>query len=141
MKAVRILLFGLAPVIALSCSSIAPVKINAGDQCFRCRRTITDPKVATEMIDGSFATKYRGPGCMAKYLVAHPDETGRLLVTDFTSGAMIAPTTATYVPVIVDEKTREGDYRAYALKTEAEKAARALNATPIDWATVLEQAR
>lgn len=140
MKA-RAFIVGLVPFVVLSCSSIAPVKVNAGDQCFRCRRSITEPKVAGEMIDGGFVTKYRGPGCMAKYLASHPGESGRVFVTDFTSGTMIPPTSATYVAVVVDEKTLETDYRAYASKADAAAAARELKTAPVDWATVLDQAR
>ncbi len=141
MRAVRTLLLGLVPLIALSCSSVAPVKVNAGDQCFRCRRTIGDPRVAGEMIDGGLVTKYRGSGCLAKYLVAHPGETGTIFVTDFTTGRMISPTKAMYVPVLLDRNTGDSDYRAYARKTDAEAAAHETNTAAVDWNTVLDKAR
>jgi hypothetical protein len=137
----RVLLLGLAPVLALSCSSVSPVRVNAGDQCFRCRRTIGDTKVAGEILNGPMATKYRGPGCLAKYLAAHPDETGVLLVTDFGSGKMIPPAKAVFVPVVVDPNTGETDYRAYRVRADADIAARELHTAPIGWNAVLDQAR
>jgi len=137
----RIVLLSLVSILALSCSSISPVRVTAGDQCFRCRRTIVDTQVAGEILNGGLATKYRGPGCLAKYLAAHPDETGVLFVTDFASGRLMPPASAAFVPVVVDHNTGETDYRAYKVKADADVAARELHTTPVGWDTVLEQAR
>jgi len=126
----------------VSCSSHAPVKIAAGDQCFRCRRYISNERVATETIDSNlFVSKFRGPGCMAKYLVAHPDESSTIYVTDYTSGKMIAPGAAFYVSEVIDRNTGETDYRAYRVKAEADAYAAEAHATPIDWDAVLNRAR
>ena len=127
-------------VAAMACASVAPVKINAGDQCFRCRRTITDTNLAAERVTG-FVEKFRAPGCMAKYLVAHPDEKGPVFVTDYGTGKMISPDAAFFVPVVLDAVTGESDYRAYALKVEAEQAAIVFHTVPVDWQTVLDRAR
>jgi hypothetical protein len=133
---------GLAALAMLSCSSVAPVKVSAGDQCFRCRRYIHDERVAAEAIDGNrFVSRFRGPGCMAKYLVAHPDDRATLYVTDYTSGQMIAPARAMYVPEVVDRNTGEVDYRAYRDTTDAVAFATEAHAVPIAWNAVLEQAR
>ena len=137
----RIALLSLVPILALSCSSISPVRVTAGDQCFRCRRTIVDARVAGEILNGTLPTKYRGPGCLAKYLAAHPDETGVLFVTDFASGKMIRPAGAAFVPVVVDANTGETDYRAYKENADADAAARELHTAPVGWDTVLERAR
>jgi len=136
----RTLLLAL-PLAALSCTSVSPVKVNAGDQCFRCRRTIGDVQVAGEIINGGLTTKYRGPGCLAKYLAAHADETGAIFVTDFTTGKMLRAEKAVYVPVVVDRNSGETDYRAYTVRADADAAGLALKAAPVDWTTVLAQAR
>ncbi len=125
---------------AASCTSVAPVKINAGDQCFRCARTIDDTRVAGERIIG-FVEKFRAPGCMAKYVVAHPDETGPIFVTDYTSGKMVKPTEAFFVPIVTNAMTGESDYRAYSRKAEAAAAADELHTVPVTWQTVLDRAR
>jgi hypothetical protein len=128
--------------LAIACSSIAPVKIAAGDQCFRCRRYISDERVATETIDANrFVSKFRGPGCMAKYLVSHPDEKSTVFVTDYTTGKMVAPDAAFYVSDVVDRRTGETDYRAYRVKTEADAYAAEAHATAIGWDAVLDKAR
>jgi hypothetical protein len=137
----RIVLLSLVPILTLSCSSISPVRVSAGDQCFRCRRTIVDAQVAGEILNGGLATKYRGPGCLAKYLAAHRDETGALFVTDYASGKMIRPDRAAFVPVVVDVNTGETDYRAYKVKADADVAARELHTAAVGWDAVLEQAR
>jgi hypothetical protein len=125
----------------VACSTVAPVKIAAGDQCVRCRRDISDERVATEAIDGNlFVSKFRGPGCMAKYLVNHPDEKSTLYVTDYSTGKMMTPDAAFYVSEVVDRKTGETDYRAYRVKAEADAYAAQAHTSPIGWNAVLAQA-
>jgi hypothetical protein len=133
--------FAFATVATMACSSVAPMKIAAGDQCFRCRRYISETRVATEAIDANqFVSKFRGPGCMAKYLVNHPDEKSTLYVTDFSTGKMMTPNAGFYVREVVDRNTNETDYRAYRVKAEADAYAAQVDTTPIGWDAVLAQA-
>ena len=124
----------------LSCTSIRPVKVNAGEQCFRCRRTISDTRLAAERITG-FVEKFRAPGCMARYVVNNPEEKGPIFVTDYTTGQMVDANVAFFVPIVLDDITGERDYRAYALRADAVTAASDLHTVPIDWNAVLDQAR
>jgi len=129
-------------VFLTACTSAAPVKVTTGDQCFRCRRTITDDRTAGEMVQGTFVSKFKAPGCMAKYLVDHPDERGTLFVTDYNSGKLIAPERAYFVPLTVNVATGERDYRAFRDAAAASSAAADLKTnTVLDWKTVLERAR
>lgn len=134
--------YGVAlATFALSCTAaVRPVRINPGEQCFRCQRTIMDTRMATERITG-FVEKFRAPGCMAKYVVKNPEEKGPTFVTDFATGNLISADEAFFVSVVVDERTGERDYRAYALKSDADAAAEAFATTTIDWSTVVERAR
>ena len=144
MTALRMASLGFLSVMVAACSSVAPVKVAAGDQCFRCRRSINNVLVAGESIDSrNFVSKYRGPGCMAKYLVAHPDEKAQsaLYVTDYATGRMMSPVRALYVPEIVDRNTGETDYRAYRQQADADAAAAELHTTPLGWDAVLDKAR
>jgi hypothetical protein len=135
------MLVALATVMVTSCSSIAPVKVNAGDQCFRCRRTILDSRLAGEVIDGNgFVAKFKAPLCMAKYLVAHPEETGTVYVTDAVTGKMVPPESALFVPIVVNRDTGERDYAAYRYGADAEHAALGANTVPRTWAAVREAA-
>ena len=124
----------------LSCTSIRPVKINAGEQCFRCRRTINDTRLAGERITG-FVEKFRTPACMASYVVNNPEEQGPIFVTDYTTGELVDANVAFFVPVVLNDITGERDYRAYALRAEAVTAASDLHTVPIDWNAVLQRAR
>ena len=142
MNAVRTACLGLLSLALLSCSSVAPLKVTAGEQCFRCRRSIVNERMATETIDTNrFVSKFRGPGCMAKYLVAHPDQTPTIFVTDYTTGRMISPQRAFYVPELVDRNTGETEYRAYRLREHADAFAAEAHAMAIGWDGVLENAR
>jgi hypothetical protein len=133
--------FAFATLATMACSSVAPMKIAAGDQCFRCRRYISEERLATEAIDANrFVAKFRGPGCMAKYLVNHPDEKSTLYVTDFSTGKMMTPDAGFYVSDVVDRNTNETDYRAYRVKAEADAYAAQVHTTPIGWDAVLAQA-
>jgi len=141
MMRVRTGSIGLLSVFLLSCSSVAPVKIALGDQCFRCRRPIHNERVATETIDtNGFVSKYRGPACMAKYLVSHPDQKATVYVTDYATGKFIAPDVAFYVPEVTDTNTGELEYRAYKAQTDANQAAAQLKAKYVRWNDVLDRA-
>jgi hypothetical protein len=142
MRVHPILLVAAGALLTLSCSSVAPVAIHDGDQCFRCRRPIAEKAMAAELLDGNrFASKFRAPGCMAKYLAAHPEETGTTFVTDYATGKWVRPDQAVFVPVVVNPNTGEADYRAFLSKADADAAAAELHAVPIDWQTVLKNAR
>jgi hypothetical protein len=125
-----------------ACSSVAPVKIAAGDQCFRCRRYITNDRIATETIDSNyFVSKFRGPACMAKYLAAHPAERASVFVTDFPSGKMLPPQKAFFVRTIIDRNTFEAEYRAYGTRRDADEFAASAMSSVVTWDAVLDEAR
>ena len=85
----------VAALSMLSCSSVSPVAVNAGDQCFRCRQIILDTQIAGEMIDPSgMPAKFRSTGCLTKYLADHPKETGALFVDRLHVGQARAGRTA-----------------------------------------------
>ncbi len=129
-------------LLTLACSSVRPMAIHDGDQCFRCRRPIVEKAMAAEMLDGNrFASKFRTSGCMAKYLADHPGETGTTFVTDYASGKWVRPERALFVPVVLNRDTGERDYRAYLQRADADAAAAELHSVPVDWTTVLEKAR
>ena len=131
-----------AALLAVSCSSVKPVQVSAGDTCYRCRRVILETRLAGEMVDpNGLAYKFRAPGCMAKYLAEHPKETGALFVTDWSSGHMIDPTRATFVQFIIDENSMERDYRAYLKKADADAFAAQVKTAAVDWKTVLDKAK
>jgi len=141
MKPVHMVMTAVTAFVLTSCSSITPVKVNAGEQCFRCRRAILDERLAGETIDrNGFVSKFRAPGCMAKYLAAHPNETGTVFVTDYATGKMISPEQAFFVPVVLDRNTGERDYRAYRLDAAAGAAAAREGTVAVTWKTVLDKA-
>ncbi len=131
----------IGALLTVSCSSVRPVAIHDGDQCFRCRRPIIEKTMAAELMDGNLASKFRAPGCIAKYLVDHPNETGTIFVTDFATGKWVSPDAALFVPIVMDRNTGESDYHAFASKAAAAAAAADAHTAPIDWKTVLDKAR
>ncbi len=129
-------------LLSVSCSSVKPVQVNAGDTCYRCRRVILETRLAAEMVDpNGLAYKFKAPGCMAKYLGEHPSEKGVLFVTDFATGHMIDPARASFVSVIVEENSMERDYRAYLNKADASAFAAQVKTTAVDWNAVLQKAK
>ncbi len=125
----------------VSCSSIQPATVHAGDVCFRCRRTISDTKLAGELLDGTrFVSKFRTPACLATYLTEHPTEAGTIFVTDYATGGMMRPDGAFFVP-FVNRDTGERDYRAYKVKSDADAAAVDAHSELLGWKAVLEKAR
>jgi hypothetical protein len=132
----------LGALLTLSCSSVRPLAIHDGDQCFRCRRPIVERAMAAELMDGGrFASKFRAPGCMAQYLADHPGETGALFVTDYATGKWVRPERALFVPILLNRDNGESDYHAFLNPSDAEAAAAESHTVPIDWKTVLQHAR
>ena len=141
MKKLTVAGIAIGVLLVLSYSAVRPIAIQAGDQCFRCRRPIVERAMAAELMDGNrLASKFRAPGCLAKYLADHPDETGTVFVTDYVTGNWIRPDQARFVPVVVNRDTGESDYRAYVKQAEADAAALALRTTPVDWNVVMANA-
>jgi hypothetical protein len=141
MKKLTVAGMAIGVLLVLSYSSVHPVAVQAGDQCFRCRRPIVETAMAAELLDGNrLASKFRAPGCLAKYLANHPEETGTVFVTDYVTGKWIRPEQAQFVPVVVNRDTGESDYRAFYKRADADAAALEFHAVPIDWKTVLANA-
>lgn len=131
----------LALVATFGCS-YTPMPIAAGDVCFRCRRTVTDARLAGEIIDSrGRAFKFRTAGCMAKYVKANPDTAAAIFVTDYASGRLVKPSAATFVPIVVTENyTKTTDYLAFSSTSAAKEAAAREKSTPVEWKQVLEAA-
>lgn len=134
----KIAILALA-IAAASCSSVKTAPVQVGDVCFRCRRTVVDPKIAAEIVDaGGRAFKFRSAGCLATYLREHPADTGAIFVTDFTTGRMLPAKDAIFVPTMYgqgNDRTRE--FVAYRASADASEAAAKEQSSTLDWAGVL----
>jgi hypothetical protein len=114
--------------------------IQTGEFCFRCRRPISDMRLAAQTIGGGLASNFRAPGCLAKYLATHPDEQGTVFVTDFTSGRMVRAQAAVYVPT-VNRDNGEHDFIAFSNRVAAQDEATARSTSFVTWDAVLAEAR
>lgn len=132
----------LASLLLAACSGLSPVPIQAGDKCFRCRRPISDLKIAAEIIDqDGRAFKFRTSGCMAKFLKEHPQAGATIFVVDYPTGRLVKAAGAIFVPTMMGEgRERALDYSAYALSASASEAAAREKTTPMNWNDVLAKA-
>jgi len=111
------------------CASVAPLKLQSGDTCYRCHRVIQDTKLAAEIMDQGerVATSYpfRTAGCMAKYLKANPaGKSSTAYVTDYLTGRMLEAGDAWFVPLTLtsaDGKTVEHDFAAFGSRADANR--------------------
>jgi hypothetical protein len=127
--------------LAVSCQR-APESIAEGEICHRCRRVITEDRLAGEILTPDVPLKYKAPLCMARFVVSTPlSNRARILVTDFATGAMISADRAWYVPIVVNARTGEAEYRAYRFRKLAEEAAGELGVQTVQWDAVLAHAR
>ena len=126
----------------LACASVQPAKVELGDRCLRCRRPVSDLKLAGEIIDGLRAPRpFRTAGCMAKYVKANSDEAfTAIFVTDFNSGRMIPAGDAWFVPATIpaEGKSVEADY--YAFRSRADAKAFKGTVTSLRWPQVVAAA-
>ena len=141
MKALYALLLG---ALALSCASIQPAPVQTGDRCLRCRRPISDLRVAGEIIDKVLAPfPFRTAGCMAKYVKANgPESFVAIFVTDHRTGRMLPASDAWFVPTEIaapDGKRTEPDYVAFRSRADAE-AFRTRTEPLLRWVQVVAEA-
>ena len=134
MKPLAVAILG---ALGIACTSIQPVAVKQGDICYRCGRTITEPRIAAQLVSSAGqAQAFKTPGCLAKYLQTN-DAAGRtIFVTDYPTGEVFPVTSATFVRGTIDEGTGERDYFAFRSAADAAKRAAAEHETVVDWATV-----
>jgi len=133
-----------APILAWllfvsACATTTPVTIRAGDICFHCRRTITDPALAAEVIAQSqHAFKFASVGCLTEYLREHSTEEARaIFVTDYTRGKMLPADDAYYVKMVVEPRTGAVDYAAFRSRENAVVFAQEHESQIVEWEQVL----
>lgn len=136
----RRLLFGAIAVSVVACSSITPVKVQSGEVCYRCRRVISDTRMAAETIDGRVIWKFKSSGCVAKYLADHPQDKSVVFVTDYKTGNMIPPDMARFVRT-VSRDNGEVDYIAYRDRATADAEAFSRGTKAMTWPEVLTETR
>lgn len=128
-----------AGLVALGCSSVQPLRIEAGERCFRCGRTIEDPKLAGEIIDeGGHALKFRSVTCMAKYVAEHGEHEWRgMWVTDYGTGKFVKTSNASFAPIVLNPISNERGYAAYSSAEAAAAQAKEVGGTVTQWEAVL----
>jgi hypothetical protein len=136
----RLALGALAMVFTAACSSITPLPIRTGEACFRCKRPIAETRLAAQTIGGGYASNFRTPGCLAKYLADHPDEKNTIFVTDYAGGKMLLAESAAFVPTL-NRDNGERDYMAFKDRAAANAEAMTRQTSPVTWSDVLEQAK
>lgn len=132
-----------AGLFALGCSSVQPLRIDAGDRCFRCGRMIDETRLAGEIIDErGHALKFRTASCMAKYLADHADHTWRgVWVTDYGTGKFVKASSASFARITINPNTNERDYAGFAAPEDAEAKAKEENSATSDWNAILQAAQ
>jgi len=136
----RRVLLGVAIVALWGCNSVAPVKVEGGEICYRCRRVIQDARLAAETVDGQLVWKFRSAGCVSKYLADHPQDRSIVFVTDYTTGKLMPPQRVLFVPTL-NRDNGEKDFIAFADRTAADTEASSRGVKPVDWDGVMAQAR
>jgi hypothetical protein len=136
----RRVLLGVAILALWGCNSVAPVKVDGGEVCYRCRRVIADTKLAAETLDGKLVWKFRSTGCVSKYLADHPADKSTVFVTDYQTGKLVQPQRAVFVPTL-NRDNGEKDYLAFVDRAAANAEAFSRGVRPVDWNGVMTQAR
>jgi hypothetical protein len=117
--------------------TLQAVPIAAGEQCYRCQRTITDRSIAAEglAVEEGIVRKFKTIACMLKYL-RDSGEGLDILVTDATSKRLTQARWATFVRTTVDEPSGAVDYIAFRQPPDARRFAAQHGSIPLDWAAV-----
>jgi hypothetical protein len=140
MRTAVALVAGLFLLVIVSCSSVTPVAIRAGDICEGCRRPIQNVKIAAELVPpaGHLPMKFRTVSCMSRYLSTHGDTDVVAFVTDYQTGRLIQARSAVFVKGEIDENTLERDYYAFGDVRSAAAFGKSSGGGTSDWPAVLK---
>jgi hypothetical protein len=131
MKTAAILALAL---VVCACGSFSSVPIKTGEVCAMCGQSITDVRFAAEAISPQgVVSKFRTTECLAKHVRRQPENVAAKFVTDFNTGRMIRPESATYVRTTINENTGEKAYVAFSSVKDAVELSKKTMESPIDW--------
>ena len=132
---------GFFLAVIVSCSSVTPVSIRAGDVCESCRRPIENVKIAAEIVPpaGQLPLKFRTVSCMARYLHEHTDTQGEAYVTDYATSRLIQVRSAVFVKSEIDPNTKELDYFAFGEVRAAVEFGKKIGGTATDWPAIRQR--
>ncbi len=135
------LVVGVCLLVIVSCSTVTPVAIRAGDICEGCRRPIQNVKIAAEIVPpaGSLPMKFRTVSCLARYLHEHGDTAGQVYVTDYQNGRLIQARSAIFVKSEIDENTKELGYYAFSTVTSAVAFSKKSGGSATDWPAIRQR--
>ena len=138
----------LATILVLSatlvgCAPPKPVNLVLGEACERCKRPVSNERLAGEHIGANgFALKFRTIHCMSTWIAQHPaSESGHFFVANYETGSWIRAHRASFVRIVVNPNTMERDFVAFADSQHAAEAARANDSAVVGWEDVLELGR
>jgi hypothetical protein len=121
-------------LVVCACGSFSSVPIKAGEVCTMCGQSITDVRFAAEAISPQgVVSKFRTTECLAKHVRQQPENVAAKFVTDFNTGRMIRPESATYVRTTINENSGEKTYVAFSKVTDAVEFSKKTLSSPIDW--------
>jgi hypothetical protein len=130
-------LTALAVLGIVGCTSVRPVRVQAGDLCASCQRTIVDARLAGEVVDARGGVlKFRAPLCMAKYLRRSPSGGAAIFVTDYTTGEMFPAVNGTFVRITVDAGSKDREFAAFRSVQEAAQFMKQRGGGAVDWVGV-----
>lgn len=140
MRAAAILV--LSAVLA-GCAGPKPANIVLGEACWRCKRPIDVAALAGELVaPNGFGTKFRTVHCMATWIGQQTTEVdGHFWVTDQVSHKWVRADRAAFVRTVVNTRTMERDFLAFADRTAAAKAAAEFKSDVATWDDVLALGR
>jgi hypothetical protein len=138
----------LSTILAISalltgCAPPKAVNVVLGEACERCRRPITEERIAAERVAANgFAVKFRTIHCMATWLGQHPEASeGFHYVANYAKDGWVRADRASYVRVVVNPRTMERDFIAFADPQLAAEAARTNHSAVVGWNDVLQLGR
>jgi copper chaperone NosL len=128
----------LAALLAACSGTLAPVTIEKGTPCAFCRMTISDPRLAAEVIaPGEEPRVYDDIGCLANDLRQRPAPAdARAFVADFGTGALLPAESAVYTRVESVSTPMSSHLVAHATVGERDGDARVRGGTPVSGADV-----
>jgi len=138
MRTSRLLILCGLMVGAMGCATAKPMAIREGEPCFHCRRPITQPELAAQILSQDQRSyQFSSVTCLVDYLRTHPgDPIKAMYATDYDRHKPLLVDEARYVAFKPNPQRHATEYAAFASPEAAQAFATAHSSAVVTWGDV-----
>ena len=138
MRISRLLIVCGLMIAIMGCATAKPLAIRAGEACFHCRKPISQPELAAQIIDHSQRSyQFSSVTCLVDYLKSHPgDPIKAMYATDYGRHKAVLVDEARFVAFKPNPQRRGIEYAAFLSGDAARAFAETHKSAVLTWGEV-----